>query len=472
MEPESPASAHAQATTGEALLEPEAASNGALLQAEAEGALLLSGLTVAIVVLVAFLLTGRRSRPPLRMPRIRSKKVASSEHAPLCILTLDGGGMKGLVLATLLEAIEERTGIPIGGLFDLVVGTSTGGVAAIHVAFASALGEGCRDYRASLERVRKVLEQRSKTNLLVTGHECTSAAARQVAQSCTPARRHGADPAPRPAPPCEPRTATPPHVAVVTAFHEGGGWQPFLVRNYELPYSSGETSAPRSPRSYANPGAIDGESDWPIEDLVLATTAAPGLFPPVERGGKVFVDGAVVANNPTKLAIREARRRWPGRRIGIIVSLGTGQMRQAQAPIARTSSPASYWIPAMLDMAFDSNRTHAEVHDTLLPAIANECGHPFYFRIQPTIEDATMVTTIPRKLAALQQQTRTFAKSMSHDLDKIAAYLLLAAARPAFLATPAGAAEAERLCGDHCCHWETLKGLAALRARGSATPPG
>ena len=111
MEPESPASAHAQATTGEALLEPEAASNGALLQAEAEGALLLSGLTVAIVVLVAFLLTGRRSRPPLRMPRIRSKKVASSEHAPLCILTLDGGGMKGLVLATLLEAIEERTAI-------------------------------------------------------------------------------------------------------------------------------------------------------------------------------------------------------------------------------------------------------------------------------------------------------------------------------------------------------------------------
>ncbi|EOD27102.1 hypothetical protein EMIHUDRAFT_205017 [Emiliania huxleyi CCMP1516] len=422
-----------RATTGGALLEPEAASNGALLQAEAEGALLLSGLTVAIVVLVAFLLTGRRSRPPLRMPRIRSKKVASSEHAPLCILTLDGGGMKGLVLATLLEAIEERTGIPIGGLFDLVVGTSTGGVAAIHVAFASALGEGCRDYRASLERVRKVLEQRSKTNLLVTGHECTT---------------------------------------VVTAFHEGGGWQPFLVRNYELPYSSGETSAPRSPRSYANPGAIDGESDWPIEDLVLATTAAPGLFPPVERGGKVFVDGAVVANNPTKLAIREARRRWPGRRIGIIVSLGTGQMRQAQAPIARTSSPASYWIPAMLDMAFDSNRTHADVHDTLLPAIANECGHPFYFRIQPTIEDATMVTTIPRKLAALQQQTRAFAKSMSHDLDKIAAYLLLAAARPAFLPTPAGAAEAERLCGDHCCHWETLKGLAALRARCSATPPG
>ena len=151
----------------------------------------------------------RCSRPPLRMPGIRSKKVASSEHAPLCILTLDGGGMKGLVLATLLEAIEERTGIPIGGLFDLVVGTSTGGVAAIHVAFASALGEGCRDYRASLERVRKVLEQRSKTNLLVTGHECTSAAARQVAQSCAPARRYGADPAPRPAPPCEPRTATP-----------------------------------------------------------------------------------------------------------------------------------------------------------------------------------------------------------------------------------------------------------------------
>ena len=36
----------------------------------------------------------------------------------------------------------------------------------------------------------------------------------------------------------------------------------------------------------------------------------------------------------------------------------------------------------------------------------------------------------------------------------------------------AGATPWPFLCGDHCCHWETLKGLAALRARCSATPPG
>ena len=41
-------------------------------------------------------------------------------------------------------------------------------------------------------------------------------------------------------------------------------------------------------------------------------------------GEHEFIDGGVVANNPTEIAIFEAMRLWPGRRISV-VSLGTGE---------------------------------------------------------------------------------------------------------------------------------------------------
>ena len=51
-----------------------------------------------------------------------------------------------------------------------------------------------------------------------------------------------------------------------------------------------------------------GQSDecWPVWLSVRASAAAPGYFPPVCAQGKQYVDGGVVANNPTKLAIEQA----------------------------------------------------------------------------------------------------------------------------------------------------------------------
>src|SRR5271156_2112699 len=47
------------------------------------------------------------------------------------ILSIDGGGIRGLIPATILAAIEERTGSSIAELFDIIAGTSTGGILAL-----------------------------------------------------------------------------------------------------------------------------------------------------------------------------------------------------------------------------------------------------------------------------------------------------------------------------------------------------
>src|ERR1700719_2961856 len=47
------------------------------------------------------------------------------------ILSLDGGGIRGVFPAALLARLEEHLDHPIGSYFDLIAGTSTGGIIAI-----------------------------------------------------------------------------------------------------------------------------------------------------------------------------------------------------------------------------------------------------------------------------------------------------------------------------------------------------
>ena len=47
------------------------------------------------------------------------------------ILSLDGGGIRGVFPAAFLAKLEEQIGAPIASYFDLIAGTSTGGIIAI-----------------------------------------------------------------------------------------------------------------------------------------------------------------------------------------------------------------------------------------------------------------------------------------------------------------------------------------------------
>src|SRR3954463_2533024 len=59
------------------------------------------------------------------------------------LLALDGGGIRGVIPARALQRIEERMGRPISELFDMVAGTSTGGILALGLT-APAPGGGPR----------------------------------------------------------------------------------------------------------------------------------------------------------------------------------------------------------------------------------------------------------------------------------------------------------------------------------------
>ena len=73
-------------------------------------------------------------------------------HQYKTILSIDGGGVRGVIPAMLLETIECKTGKPIHELFDLIAGTSTGGLLATYLAGPARCqgtgAEGCQ--RSSL----------------------------------------------------------------------------------------------------------------------------------------------------------------------------------------------------------------------------------------------------------------------------------------------------------------------------------
>src|SRR5437016_2708903 len=57
------------------------------------------------------------------------------------ILSIDGGGIKGVFPASFLASVEEDIGDRIAKYFDLIVGTSTGGI----IALALGLGYPAKD---------------------------------------------------------------------------------------------------------------------------------------------------------------------------------------------------------------------------------------------------------------------------------------------------------------------------------------
>ena len=105
--------------------------------------------------------------------------------------------------------------------------------------------------------------------------------------------------------------------------------------------------------------------DCAIWEAVRATSAAPLFFEPVtfETSKATFVDGGVRANNPVDRVTSEARRLWPHRSIGCLVSLGTGvKLPQGFSP---KESRLHQVLKSLADIATDADAKARDFRDTV-----------------------------------------------------------------------------------------------------------
>jgi len=194
--------------------------------------------------------------------------------SPFRILALDGGGIRGVLTAALLERLEkEQPGFL--GTVDLFSGTSTGGILAL--AFAS--GMTPTEARNLYERLgSKVFRDSFWDNLADLGQ------LRGAQYNNAPLKEE-----------------------LTNQFGSlilGDLPKKVLISSFDLDNEEVAMGKVRSwkPKFFHNFPGPDSDGHEKVVDVALRTSAAPTFFP-VYQG---FVDGGVVSNNPSMCAVAQA----------------------------------------------------------------------------------------------------------------------------------------------------------------------
>src|SRR5437870_5274250 len=110
---------------------------------------------------------------------MNSEPLASAPTEPCRVLSLDGGGAKGFYTLGVLKEIEAMVGRPLYQCFDLIFGTSTGGIIAALLALGFKVDDIHKLYKEHVPAVMRVSRPRKigslgppRNNCLWRSHFC------------------------------------------------------------------------------------------------------------------------------------------------------------------------------------------------------------------------------------------------------------------------------------------------------------
>jgi predicted acylesterase/phospholipase RssA len=218
--------------------------------------------------------------------------------------------MRGLYTAAVLEGLEERAGRPLRECFDLIAGTSVGGILALGLALGRPAGwiraaveaHGPRLFPChgrGLRRLRGLFRSRYDAAPLAALVEQVLGAERRLADLEVP-------------------------VLVPALSLTNGGAQLF-----------------RTPHHAAH----RAQAGTRLVDVALSTSAAPGIFPLARIGSTEYLDGGTIANAPDAIALAEAGRFFGKRASDVfMLAVGTTTDLTALAAGGPVSRGLLYWL--------------------------------------------------------------------------------------------------------------------------------
>jgi len=340
----------------------------------------------------------------------------------VAILSIDGGGIRGILPATILVYLEKllqqksgRADLKIGDAFDLIAGTSTGGILAClylmpgeegHPKYSAEdaldlyLQNGQRIFSRTLlrgiETVDGIIDEKySWRNLYeVLGQYFGDLDLAQFIKPC-----------------------------LITSYDIAGRRAIFFT-SYDAAQYAG--------------------SNFLIKDVARATSAAPTYFEPAYIQSKdlrywALIDGGVVANNPALCAYAEAlkidfARALPGsgkkRPLGakdmFLLSLGTGSVKKSYHFDQFRRAGAIKWLEPMIDILMSGNSETVHYELKQLYGTLSAADQTDYYRIEPPLLEAhtELDDASEENVARLRDAGLAFVEDNRERLDVVADTIL------------------------------------------------
>jgi uncharacterized protein len=301
------------------------------------------------------------------------------------VLSIDGGGIRGLVPALILAEIEARTGKSIASSFDLIGGTSTGGILALGLSKNDGSGKPAYSALTLAEIYQKrgseIFSRTWKTDIKtlwgIAGETYSAKGLEKLLNEY-----YGDDPLSS----CVTNT-------FVTTY-DIQNREPIFLKSWKTEHRSVQ-----------------------MKHAARATSAAPTFFEPalVPIGGsmKALVDGAVYVNTPSVSVYAEAKRLFPNDEI-VVVSLGTGELVR---PIAYDSAKGwgkAGWALPILGCVFDGSSDAANYQMTMLLG-------DNYTRLQTELSIASddMDNVTPENIQKLEQEVKKLLRTNEGAMEKV-----------------------------------------------------
>lgn len=271
------------------------------------------------------------------------------------ILSLDGGGVRGALQARIVERLEDS--IPFLDKVELIAGSSIGGIASMCLAAGyqpADLVSLFKDRMADIFKKRDWLDSIAGGADEVFRANFGSEGAREILEDLLGEKTLGD---------LDKRV-------LITAFdldNQDAASKESATRIYKRRFWK-----PKFFHNYDSPG---NDRDQTTVDVGLRTGAAPTYFPSHQG----FIDGGLVANNPSLCALARAVKSGVPQENIVILSIGTGR-NPTYIEGDCLDWGLKQWAPRLLPLLFDAMVGYPNyICDQLLPAR--------YVRINPFLPE-------------------------------------------------------------------------------------
>ena len=319
------------------------------------------------------------------------------------ILSLDGGGIRGLISAKILQELEFLAKKHIHELFDLIVGTSTGGILAAGLARRGSVGGPCTIVELVelySERGREIFSRslwKGVTSFGGLSDEKYSAESLEKILDEVLGDGELSDTSPD----------------IIVTSYDIEKREPYLFK----------TSKARANNNHGR--------NHLLRDVARATSAAPTYFEALllekENYRRVLVDGGVFANNPSMIGLSEALSSGTDMNEILLCAVGTGiHERKIPYQDAKDWGPIG-WAKPIISVMMDGMSDSVDYHvRQLLPDSHNGDEEQRYFRFDVRLENALddLDAAHRANIIALQLEAEKIVKNQNDELCQLAEMLI------------------------------------------------